>query len=276
MKKILLLTFLAFLIIIPAGKVGAAQYFVGVTIASATAPGLNSTTDNHWCLPTGGTSYDGSRTTQIYIRTSGGSNLTAVAPTSNPTYLTKPACAGSTVWSALFDLTSGTQYQIYIYVNSIYNPYCPGYAWDDSSTWCMVTPQTSTQNCCDACTYYGLTEHATGTNCTAASTSCSRFTVYSYTNANSSNNCVLEASLMGTACSSCTTGQSYGWFNPTTHACGTPISYTGNTTSYTASADGATSCAASGAGNPTRVCVCSSLYSYNTRPAFTFNFTPTF
>ena len=258
-KKILFLIFIAFLVVIPAGKVGATQYFVGVTVASGQAPGYPAgTTDSNWCLP--------SQATQFYIRNSGGTALPVcttsvttncyVSPTVNPVTLSGPACAGDTVWSALFDLTSGTTYQVYFYINAYYNAYCPGFGGTGSSSeTCWVSWDVAGQNksCADVCTHYGLTNNIyTGT--------------YPLLYQAAANNCSREAYLMGGTCSSCSTSATYNYYDPATYAC-----Y--STTTYYNTGD--TNGTATLGTDLVRVCACNYQGNY-TWPAFTFTFTPTF
>lgn len=264
-KKIIFFIFIAFLAILPAAHIKAAQYFIGVTIASASAPGYASSgtvpTDNHWCLP----SLQGGSPTQLYIRNSSGSNLTAVSPTSNPVSLTSPACAGDTVWSALFDLTSGQTYQIYFDLPNSYYVSCPGFLYYNNNYSCAVTAGENL-DCCETCAYYGLQEASTTTGCTSSSTSC-RIVSYRYND----DYCFLESFLMGKECNSCTAGASFGYYNEATQDCYTPytISYNGGY-NY-----GYSSCAAPGS-DLTRVCVCNVSSINNYYSSFTYNFTTDF
>ncbi len=238
-KKILLLIFLAFLIIIPAGKVGAttAQYFVGVTIASAQAPGYNSgTTDNNWCLLYG---------TNLYIRDNNGNNLTAISPTTNPVPISAPGCAGTTIWSGLFNLTSGTTYQVYIVPGenvsdgNYYFAYCSGWNTD----WrCFTSWNTSGQNksCDDVCSHHA----------SVASTD------------DTQGDCSVEAFLMGGTCATCTATSNYNYYNPSTNDC------------YYTTSGGASTSATLGS-SLVRVCYCNTNWNYNS-PNFTFSFTPSF
>lgn len=241
MKKILLFVFLAFLIIIPAGKVGAAQYFVGVVIASAQAPGYPSpATNNNWCLPKG---------TTLAIRNSGGTNLTPIAPTTNPTEISLPGCSGRTIWSGLFNLTTATTYQVYIQpgINATngnyYYAYCSGSSDGNYNGQCLVTWPVAGQNknCVEICAYYNSTPFSSEMHI---------------------QNCTLENFLMGTTCSSCTANAIYNYFEPSTSKC------------YYTTANGASSTARLGA-TLERVCNCYIQNNYSS-PAFTFTFTPNF
>jgi len=256
-KKILLLIFLAFLIVIPAGKVGATQYYVGVTIASASAPGYPSgTTNNNWCLP---------NYTTIAIRNDG-ANLTAVSPTSNPTTITGVACADDTIWSGLFNLTSGTEYQIYIVpanasTYNYNNSYCSGF-WDGSYSYCWVSDTTS-ESCASVCSHYGSTIRKY--------TSGSYDYTYNYQNSSSSYpsyNCAIESFLMGGTCSSCTAGSTYNYYNPSSasHACYYSQTY------YNANDKNGTAVLGEGL---VRVCPCY-IQSNSSNVNFTFTFTPSF
>ena len=241
-KKILLLVFFSFLIIIPAGNAGAAQYYIGVAIASGQAPGNPSTvTNTNWCLPRG---------TTLHIRNSSGTDLPAITPTVNPTEISRPGCAGRTIWSALFNLTSGTTYQIYIfpaenfgYYAYYYYGYCSGSADPNYSGECLVTWPTAGQdkNCTEVCAYYGSTAD---------------------TGARHEQNCNFESFLMGATCSSCTANATYNYYDPTTRAC------------FYTTTDGASATARLGA-TLERVCRCP-LTNNNTYPNFTFTFTPSF
>jgi hypothetical protein len=253
MKKILLLIFLSILIIIPAGSIYATQYYVGVTIASAQAPGYPSgTTNSNWCLP---------NKTTMAIRNNSGIALTAISPTSNPVIVSSPICAGNTLWSGLFDLTSGTDYQIYIYptgssANNYYYSYCPGVlGWTNS--YCWVAWQEN-KNCAETCAHFGSVIQPYNTY------------TYNYQNnsTNSSNteyNCGIESILMGSSCSSCTAGATYNYYNASSKSC-----YYSQT--YYNSNDTAGSVALPGY---VRACPCY-IQNNNNRADFTFTFTPNF
>jgi hypothetical protein len=256
MKKYILI-FLITLVVFAAPQFAlAANYFVGVTIASGQAPGYPSpATNTNWCLPAYGSYYGYG--TQFYIRNNSGSNLTPVSPTVNPINLPGPACAGNTVWSGLFNLTSGTTYQAYFNLNSY--AYCPGIAEETGNGMrCWVSWNTPGQNksCADACSHYVSTiQTYTGTY------------PAQYMNPTSygSVNCAVISRLLGGSCSSCTTNAAYDYYNPTTYAC-----Y--QTQSYYNSAD-ANGSATLGA-DVVRVCPCN--LSGTNSATFTFNFTPTF
>jgi hypothetical protein len=247
-KQILLIAFLSFLIFIPAGKIGAAQYFVGVTIASGQAPGYPAgTTDTNWCLP---------YTTTMAIRNSSGTNLTAISPTVNPVTIPTAGCAGKTIWSGLVDLTSGTNYQIYVSIPTPEPVYCPGYAvievytGDVSACWTSWNVSGQEKSCSAICSHYGLTYKVYNTS-------------YSY-NYQAANNCAIEGFLMGGTCSSCTTNATYNYYNPTTYACYSSTTYQGD-------ANGLATLGTDLA----KVCACN-IQDNSTATAFTFTFTPSF
>jgi len=275
MSKKTLLFFIIILIAAPFLKADAAQYFVGVTMASGSAPGYTSVsgattpTDNYWCMRVG---------TTLSIRNNSGSNLPVcttsvttncyVAPTLNPTTFYTPTCAGDTVWSPLVSLVSGTPYQIYFDLPDGDRNYCPGF--DYGYCWVSWEPN---KNCCETCAHYGMEALGAGSGCTAGGSNCYSGTVYQSRLATYPN-CALEAYLMGGECSSCTTGAAYSYYNSSTYACWTKTVLT-----YETSSNYTSTCAAAGAGL-TRVCACSYTGSpccgVDYYPTFTFTFTPTF
>jgi len=283
--------YLVFLIIflagMPIGWASAAQYFVGVTIASGSAPGYTSEsgatapTDNFWCLPVYGNALvsDGKHPgfVKFYIKNNSGTALTAVSPTSNPTLLSYPACAGDTIWSGLFDLTSGTEYEIYFQLPDSYYNYCPGAHFDGH---CFVS-EYDNLDCCQTCSHYGLEEENTNANCSASSSYCVTGAFYygtSYGTAGTVDsgvtNCVVESMLMGGNCSSCTQVSTFGYYNTSTRECYTTQKWT---TSYSNGSyyGYSGSCAALPSDELVRVCACDIQSVYIT-PSFTFSFTPSF
>ena len=277
-KSLLIIVLFVIFVFVPVIKVGATQVYVGVQINRATAPGcvagysyecgtsyLSASgymPDNNWCMPVGTPSYPD---TQMSIMTSDTSctnyytsngyspssacyycsadpansyynaNSNCLSATSPIVSSTAPACpGGSDIWSELLNLTNGASYNVYLYSQN----FCPGYM----NGYCYVTaaslPSTQ-QDCCDICANYGLT--AAGGESSCSSSYCSNNIMY-YDDAN----CTAEATLMGSACSSCTTGSSYNYFNPSTKACFT--SY--NSSSYSFS------CSAAASSGYDRVCQC--------------------
>jgi len=262
MKKYILLFFII-LAAFALPQVGlAANYFVGVTIASGQAPGNPSpATNTNWCLPARGSSYG----TQFYIR-NGTTNLTPVSPTANPINLPGPACAGDTVWSGLFNLTSGTTYNAYFNLGGNNYNYCPGF-WgstgdtncnNNCTSTCWVSWDTPGQNksCNQVCSYYNLTNtYYTGTY---------PWQIMGYSDGL---NCGIVSKLLGGTCSSCTQNATADYYNPTTFAC-----YTTQSWYWAADAGG------NGVLNDSslvRVCPCNIQTTY-TNINFAFNFTPTF
>jgi hypothetical protein len=142
MKKIIfLLVFFIFLIVVPAGGVSATQYFVGVTIDSASAPGYSGGTNSNWCLPNG---------TTLAIRDANENNI------SSPITISKAGCAGNTIWSNLADLTTGQSYQIYVYPaggNNYSYAFCSGYI---DGEMCWVASEDD-ESCTDVCSDYNST-----------------------------------------------------------------------------------------------------------------------
>ena len=253
-------------VFVPVIRVDATQVYVGVQINRATAPGCVAGSgyecgdyyktysgympDNNWCLPAGTSNSPDTQMAIITHDTSCTNNYTSNAsspntvcsycsadPTSyyyNPNSnclsatspfvsATEPACpGGNSIWSGLLDLTNGASYNAYLYTSN----FCPGYL----NGYCYVTaaslPSTQQDDCCDICANYGLTAFGGENNC--SSSSCSNNLYYDDAN------CTAEAILMGSACSSCTTGSSYSYFNPTTKACFTP--YNSSYYSYSCSA----------------------------------------
>ena len=256
MKKYFLFILAALMLFVAPQFASAANYFVGVTIASGQAPGYPSpATNTNWCLPAlspATTSYG----TRFYIR-NGTTNLTPVSPTVNPIDLAGPACAGDTVWSGLFNLTSGTTYNAYFNAQSY--SYCPGVVDYDDCSWncaytCWVAWDTPGQNksCADVCSHYGTTSvNYTGN--------------YPWLYRPAGYNCRTVAKLLGGTCSSCTTNGTYNYYNPTTFACTT------TTTQYNSSD---TNGSATLGSDVVRVCACNLLNSNSA--SFAFNFTPTF
>ena len=214
-KKISFFIIFIFLAIIPAGKILAGQYYVGVAISQGTtAPGYPlGTADTNWCLP---------NETTIAITDSNDVNLTPIGPTTNPTKISAPGCAGTTIWSGLVDLTSGTNSKINITpgnddaLDSSYQAYCPGfnstYFGNDGNDnyWCWVAASINT-SCTDTCSKYGSTM-AYYPNTVFP------WNIQPLSGANTSN-CAVESFLMGGACSSCTAGATYNFFNPVSHVC---------------------------------------------------------
>jgi len=258
MKKYILIFLITLVVFAAPQFASAANYFVGVTIASGQAPGYPSpATNTNWCLPAL-SSYTSSWGTRFYIRNSSGSNLTPVSPTVNPIDLAGPACAGDTVWSGLFNLTSGTTYQAYINAQSY--AYCPGNMdyWTNGSydydVTCWTAWDTPGQNksCADVCSHYGSqVDPYTGN--------------YPRQGQTADKNCRMVAKLLGGTCSSCTTNGTYDYYNPTTYAC---------TTTTSAYNSGDTNGSATLGSEVVRVCPC--RLQGSTSAAFTFNFTPTF
>jgi hypothetical protein len=257
MKKYFLFILTALVLFTAPQFASAANYFVGVTIASGQAPGYPSgVTNTNWCLPA--ISPDSTNWgTRFYIR-SGTTNLTPVSPTTNPVDLAGPACAGDTVWSGLFNLTSGVTYNAYFNAQSY--AYCPGtmaYYYNgsnDSGIVCSTSWDTPGQNksCAEVCSHYGTTPKMYTSN-------------YPMLGQNPSRNCSTVSRLMGGTCSSCTTNGTYDYYNPTTYACTTTAS-----THNTADANGAATLGS----DVVRVCACD-LLNFTTA-SFSFNFTPTF
>jgi len=256
MKKYFLFILTALVLFTAPQFASAANYFVGVTIASGQAPGYPSgVTNTNWCLPAlspNTTAYG----TRFYIR-SGTSNLTPVSPTTNPIDLAGPACAGDTVWSGLFNLTSGVTYNAYFNAQSY--AYCPGVMdYDGCQIWCdytcWVAWDTPGQNksCADVCSHYGTTPRMYTSN-------------YPVLFQQAGYNCRTVAKLLGGTCSTCTTNGTYDYYNPTTFACTTTTS-----THNTADANGSATLGS----DVVRVCACNVLNS--TAASFSFNFTPTF
>ncbi len=256
MKNYFLFIFAALVLFVAPQFASAANYFVGVTIASGQAPGYPSgTTNTNWCLPAISPQTTGYGT-RFYIR-SGTSNLTPVSPTTNPIDLAGPACAGDTVWSGLFNLTSGTTYNAYFNAQSY--AYCPGVMdYDECQIWCdyscWVSWDTPGQNksCAEVCAHYGTTPRIYTSN-------------YPVLFRPAAHNCRTVAKLLGGTCSSCTTNGTYDYYNPTTFACTTTTS-----THNTADANGNATLGS----DLVRVCACNVLNS--TAASFSFNFTPTF
>jgi hypothetical protein len=257
MKNYFLFIFAALILFVAPQFASAANYFVGVTIASGQAPGYPSgVTNTNWCLPAI-SPYTSSWGTQFYIR-SGTSALTPISPTANPISLAGPACAGDTVWSGLFNLTSGVTYNAYFNAQSY--AYCPGVMdyWTNGSynydVACWTAWDTPGQNksCADVCSHYGSQVNAYTSN-------------YPRLGQEAASNCRMVAKLMGGTCSSCTTNGTYDYYNPTTFACTTTTS-----THNTADANGSATLGS----DLVRVCACNVLNS--TAASFSFNFTPTF
>jgi len=188
MKKIIfLILFFVVLIIIPADKIQAAQYFVGIQIESASAPAPNGT-NNNWCLPNG---------TTIEIKTDDGYT------TLSSTEITKVGCTGTILWTNLVNLVEGVNYEIVIKpVENLWSgqPYCFGYNGGDFLDICWAVAQDN-MNCTDTCAYYN--SDATG----------------SYEYQEPSLNCEIESFLMGEDCSSCETEATYNYYNSTTKEC---------------------------------------------------------
>ena len=242
-KKIFFLIFIVFLIITPNEIVKGAttvEYFIGVTIASASAPGYLSN-NNNWCLPV---------KSKFSIRNSTGATVLPVCgvsscyltPGENPITLQTPACEGDTIWSPLFKLTTGTPYRIYFETSEIgVNSYCPGYYFGG---YCWVS-WTTGKNCCEICSHYASEDVATSI-CNPEETNCQRGSKVDLYFSNKPG-CAIEAYLMGAECSECNIGGSYGYFNLSNRECWTP--FEGDF--Y----DDESSCASPGS-NYSRVCAC--------------------
>lgn len=278
-KTLLFIIFSIAFVLFPIAKVDATQVYVGVKIDKTIAPGCtpgtsdcsstSPATDNYWCLPAGSESY---QSTQMAVTKSDACTYTnsnyaasdmcyycinyagipdyclpAVSPSSNPVVTTSPTCVGgNTIWSGLLDLTNNADYQIYLYTPN----FCPGYL----NGYCWVS-DTVNENCCDVCSHYGLTAAGGESDCINSS-DC--YNNYYYDD----NNCTTEAKLMGSACSSCTTGASYAYYSSTDKSCYT----TYDSYNYY----GSCSTALSGYN---RVCACNYA---NTATGFLFSFTASF
>ena len=113
-----------------------------------------------------------------------------------------PICPGAatTIWSNLIDLSPSTNYAIKLSTAN----YCPGIYADVTGNDCWVTaPSTVSQDCNSICAYYGLVPALN------ASSQC-------YNDAftdSSVNNCQLIRNLKGSACTSCTMGASYNYYD---------------------------------------------------------------
>jgi len=260
-KYILLFIFISLLAFaVPSGAVLAANYFVGVTISSGQAPGYPAgTTNTNWCLPAYTDQYS-SFGFRFYIRNQNDQNLTPVSPTTNPVNLVGPACALDTVWSGLFNLTSGQTYKAYFQGNSYSS--CSGvYGYNGKSYYCWNSWDTPGQNksCAQVCEHYNsqLVTYSTGGSTYAYQ--------YMYPDGYDSANCGLISRLMGGTCSSCTTNATAGnYYHPTTYAC-----Y--QTSSYYVDNDQNGQLQI-----PDVVRVCPCQLSDSSTASFSFNFTPTF
>ena len=181
MNKIFLslIIFFAVLLFLPLAKINAEGVYVGVQIASASAPGCYGGVspcptaglkDTNWCLPGGQQHGDG---TQMVVMTSdtcqpiydhgyppnnvcsanGGcqSDCVPTVSLSDPVvYPTSPTCAGGIIWSGLLTLNTDTDYKVYLYTPN----FCPGYMAGGD---CWVAATTNYGNCCGVCDGYGLT-----------------------------------------------------------------------------------------------------------------------
>ncbi len=207
-KIIFVFLFAITLIIVPAGYAGAAQYYIGVQITSAQAPGNPAgVTDNNYCLPKG---------TTLIIKDSSDNNPQGTKA------ISKPICAGDTIWSNLVSLSTGTEYKAYISIGgaspynlstSINGYYCPGF-WnrgrsvlynDNGYYGCWVSLDTE-KSCGETCSHFGLTYSTMK---------------YQWDSepADDSYNCATESFLMGASCASCSKGSTYNYYDTITHDC---------------------------------------------------------
>lgn len=147
----------------------------------------------NWCMPVG---------TKVYI------NYYQIGET------TAPVCEGETLWSGPTWLTNGQQYQLSI------NPpsFCSGYLDYDGTCYETAGPG---KDCCQTCAYYGTSPNYNDTtsNCsTDLDCNNNRYNQNFYLN---DQDCNLEATLMGSSCSSCHIAQKYDYFDPTNKECWT-------------------------------------------------------
>lgn len=210
-KKIKLLIMLAVLIIVPATRVNATQVYVGVQVTHATAPGYPSgTTNPNWCLPAGYIPYN--YETQMAILTATddscyyivnnysadtvesycSNSVAPIAPSTNPVYVKNPVCANNTIWSGLLDLTSSTDYRVYLYTPN----FCSGYY--SANGHCLEAAGTG-KSCDEICSHYGQTTMNGGGES------------YCYTYGDTTDCTAVEA-LKGSPCTTCSAG-SYNYYD---------------------------------------------------------------
>jgi len=198
-KTLLFISFFVVLVFFPIMRVSATQVYVGVQITATEPIKSDGTIDPGvlWCLPTG---------TTMGIM-SGTSYITPVSPTVNPVTTILPTCPGSTIWSGLLNLTSGTTYTIRIAPQPGYFTFCSGYNYGG---YCYETWDVAGQNknCYEICAHYGQTPVVSGTRCY-----------------NTLLNCNTIEKLKGSPCiggPSCSTGccsGSYSYYSKTTNEC---------------------------------------------------------
>lgn len=187
--------------IIPSGKIYGAQYFIGVTIDSASAPGYAESgtppTNYNWCLP---------KYTTINIEKEdayGWYNSISSIP------VTKPGCAGTVFWSNLINLVDGDDYRINVQVSS-YQPYCPGY-YDDYNGACWVSWQEN-KTCNEVCSHYGSTPYLVSED------EMMNYQDYYF-------DCDIESFLMGEDCSPCEPYSTYNYYDLDDNSCGSSVNY---------------------------------------------------
>lgn len=273
MKKIffLIIIFSALFLTHPLSA-NATQVYVGVTITKAEAPGCvpgtsncgtsyaNALKDENWCLPVGSKMAITQNQSCSYFETGNsdpadicqynycGNNhcLSATSPSTNPITSNQPVCPGTnndTMWSGLLDLTSGSQYKIYLYAPS----FCPGIV-DGSYCWVAGV----NKSCNEVCGGHNLTPAGYG--------SC--YNYYGTYDGNTGGyNCSAMEKLKGSTCSTCQGTSSYSYYS------GSNCFYNTNY-GYDYSPD---SCTWKDAGAG-RVCACNYAYN-NGATGFLFDFT---
>jgi|SRR3989344_1489096 len=256
-KKILFL-FIFALMVAPAGFAGALNYYVGVEITSAQAPGYPAgETDTNYCLP---------KHTSLAIRSFVNGDwydLEDISPSSNPIDVPVPICAGDTFWSGLVEIENGIEYQAYISIPD--RAYCPGlYDYVDGdigSSGCWVSWDAG-KNCADTCLHYGLAFHGCWVG--------GGYGNYAYTyqpigrQDSDALNCGIIKFLSGRTDCGCYTSATDNFYNPENNGC-----YT--TTTTCSSSEGGTYSAGS-----TKTMACRCLFPATSGAHnFTFTFTPT-
>jgi hypothetical protein len=250
-KKIfLIIVLLAALSIVPATKIFAQQFYIGLNISSISgAPGASGVADKYWCLP-GGSGTSGTRMTVTTFPTCKNIKISCLYDT---TYLSAPACAGDTIWSGLETLEDGSVYEVDLHAPN----FCPGYMGSDGN--CFVADAAG-ENCCDVCGHYGMTTKGGEANCATNTTDC-----VSNTSADDSH-CTIESTLMGANCSGgCTKGSSFSYYSLADNSCYT--TYGGGPSFVSCSAPLA---------NLNRVCSCNTFSGTPSTASFSFPFTAHF